>query len=55
MLSCATGPPDPNVSHIIDLICQVFGVESALLALFDDRRRIYIRWRLVPLCTRACA
>ena len=37
--------PDPNVQHVLDLLCQVFRVENVLLALFGDHR-IYIRWNL---------
>lgn len=34
--------PVPAIDHIVTLICQVFQVEAALVALFDDNR-IFVR------------
>ncbi|KAK9820570.1 hypothetical protein WJX72_011761 [[Myrmecia] bisecta] len=35
-------PPDPEISHIVSLICNVFKTNAALVALVEDGR-IYIR------------
>ena len=40
--TCFDVPPDPQVEHVITLLCQVFQTSSALLALVDSDR-IYIR------------
>ena len=40
--TCFDLPPDPQVEHVITLLCQVFQTSSALLALVESDR-IYIR------------
>lgn len=37
-LQVVDGIPVPAIDHIVTLICQVFRVEAALVALFDDNR-----------------
>eukprot|EP00891_Asterochloris_glomerata_P004428 jgi/Astpho2/4428/Aster-00044 len=36
------GPPDPQIDHIVSLICTIFKTEAALVALVDDNR-IFIK------------
>jgi hypothetical protein len=40
--TCFDVPPDPQVEHVITLLCQVFQTSSALMALVESDR-IYIR------------
>lgn len=40
--TCFDVPPDPQVEHMITLMCQVFSTSAALMALVDSDR-IYIR------------
>ena len=40
--TCFDVPPDPQVEHVITLLCQVFQTTSALMALVDSDR-IYVR------------
>ncbi|KAK9915620.1 hypothetical protein WJX75_001643 [Coccomyxa subellipsoidea] len=39
-LDCADGPPDPQLEHIVQLACTVFGTANALVALLDSERII---------------
>ncbi|CAL8470312.1 g9854 [Coccomyxa elongata] len=39
-LNCSDGPPDPQLEHIVQLACTVFGTANALVALLDSERII---------------
>lgn len=41
--TCFDLPPDPQVEHVITLMCRVFSTSAALMALVDTDR-IFIRW-----------